>query len=124
MAAHAPLGRLASGPTMCTLRSWFETPALKALEGLLFIFVSFFVVIQIGTILSGSAHAAERIALLIGNQKYKDSVGPLKNPYKDVDLVGYSLRRLGFRVKIIYDAQYKQIVSAVKEHAAIVRSAG
>jgi Caspase domain len=39
-----------------------------------------------------------RIALLIANQAYDPSVGILKNPYNDIELVGASLLSQGFEV--------------------------
>ena len=43
-----------------------------------------------------SALAEQRFALLIGNQNYAPGVGALTNPHKDIELVGSSLRQLGF----------------------------
>jgi hypothetical protein len=57
------------------------------------------VVLTLG--LSGVACAEGRFALLIGNQIYLGDVGNLKNPAKDVKLVGDSLRKIGFDDKDI-----------------------
>jgi hypothetical protein len=46
------------------------------------------VVLLIATLLSSAVHAQQRIALLIGNQAYNASVGPLKNPHNDISVVG------------------------------------
>jgi hypothetical protein len=43
-----------------------------------------------------SAHAQQRIALVIANQGYNAKVGPLKNPHNDVVLVGAALRSVGY----------------------------
>src|SRR5262249_17348184 len=42
------------------------------------------------------AEAEKRIALLIGNQAYAEAVGPLRNPHKDIVLVGRALEDVGF----------------------------
>src|SRR5262245_20532369 len=39
-----------------------------------------------------------RVALLIGNQAYDPSVGTLRNPHNDIDIVGASLLAQGFEV--------------------------
>src|SRR5215475_15443546 len=68
--------------------------------------------------------AEERIALLVGNQAYKESVGPLRNPHNDVTLVANVLDRLGFKVTVTKDAGYKTIDTALKTHIQQVRRAG
>jgi caspase domain-containing protein len=68
--------------------------------------------------------AEERIALLVGNQAYKESVGALRNPHNDVALIAGTLDRLGFKVTIIKDAGYKSIDTAFKTHIQKVRRAG
>ena len=70
------------------------------------------------------ASAEERIALLIGNQGYKEGVGPLRNPYNDVTLIAGTLNRLGFKVTIVKDAGYKSLDTALKPHIQQVRRAG
>jgi len=44
-----------------------------------------------------SAQAEKRIALLIGNQGYDTSVGRLRNPHNDIELVAASLNKLVLR---------------------------
>src|SRR5262245_12537913 len=70
------------------------------------------------------ATAEERIALLIGNQAYKESVGPLRNPYNDVALLASALDRLGFKITTIKDAGYKALETAFKAYIQQVRRAG
>ena len=70
------------------------------------------------------ADAQERLALLIGNQGYKDSIGPLRNPHADVTLIAASLEKLGFKVTVMRDAGYKAIDTALKTHIQQVRRAG
>ncbi len=70
------------------------------------------------------AAADERLALLIGNQAYKENIGPLKNPHNDVNLIEGSLKQLGFKVTVIKDASYKAMDSALKRYVTEVRRAG
>src|SRR5262245_48725689 len=71
-----------------------------------------------------SANAEKRIALLIGNQGYNDKVGVLKNPHRDIALVGAALRSLGFSVTELKDADYKAVDIAINRHIQNVRRDG
>jgi formylglycine-generating enzyme required for sulfatase activity len=73
---------------------------------------------------SAFAQAEKRVALLIGNQGYAAKVGPLKNPHNDVDLIKTSLERIGFKVTVLKDANYKAMDSALKRYVDEVRLAG
>ena len=75
-------------------------------------------------LLPTAPHAQSRLALLVGNQAYKESVGPLRNPHNDVALIEGALDKLGFKVTIIKDAGYKSIDTALKTHIQQVRRAG
>lgn len=75
-------------------------------------------------VLIGAANAEKRIALLIGNKEYTDAVGPLKNPHNDIALVGGALRKVGFEVIQLQDANRLQILSAVRDFAEGLRTAG
>src|SRR5262245_66308069 len=68
--------------------------------------------------------AEKRIALLIGNQGYATKVGPLKNPHNDVNLIKASLERIGFKVTVLKDANYKTMDSALKRYVDEVRLVG
>jgi hypothetical protein len=76
------------------------------------------------TLVPSAAGAAGRFALLIGNQGYSAKVGPLKNPHKDIALVGTALRSLGFKVSEVRDGDYRSIDAAIKRHVASVRREG
>jgi formylglycine-generating enzyme required for sulfatase activity len=65
-----------------------------------------------------------RLALLIGNQAYAAKVGPLKNPLHDVSLIEASLKKLGFKVTVLKDANYKAMDSAIKRYVREVNRAG
>jgi peptidoglycan/xylan/chitin deacetylase (PgdA/CDA1 family) len=71
-----------------------------------------------------AASAEGRIALLIGNQAYNAKVGPLRNPHRDIALIGEALQRLGFRVTLIRDADYKSMDIGIKRHMQNVRREG
>jgi hypothetical protein len=68
--------------------------------------------------------AETRLALLIGNQAYGPQVGPLKNPHNDIELVGGALRKLGFRTKIVKDANIVDMGIAINEYINEVNQAG
>ena len=70
------------------------------------------------------AAAQEKFALLIGNQGYKETVGPLRNPHNDVSVVAAALDKLGFKITVVKDAGYKTIDTALKTHIQQVRRAG
>ena len=61
---------------------------------------------------------------LIGNQGYKETVGPLRNPHNDVSVVAAALDKLGFKITVVKDAGYKTIDTALKTHIQQVRRAG
>jgi hypothetical protein len=66
----------------------------------------------------------ERIALLIGNNSYAPHVGPLQNPHNDVELIGAALKRIGFKVFIVKDANYREMDVATRRYASHLRRAG
>jgi uncharacterized caspase-like protein len=74
--------------------------------------------------LQSAAQAQGRFALLIGNQSYNAKVGPLKNPHNDIVLIGAALERLGFKIMLVKDADYKAIDTAIKRHIQTVRREG
>ena len=71
-----------------------------------------------------SAKSQEKFALLIGNHEYKEVVGKLTNPGKDVSLVGTSLTKLGFKVTKLEDLGYSEMEKAIQRYAKTVKSAG
>jgi uncharacterized caspase-like protein len=72
----------------------------------------------------GPASAAERLALLIGNQGYSGNVQPLKSPFNDIATVGKALTSVGFKVTTLEDAGRRQMLSAVKTFAAKLAKGG
>ena len=85
---------------------------VTGLIGLLFLF------------LATDCPAAERLALLIGNQHYNKKVGELDNPLNDITLVGDALEKVGFKTARIKDADFDTLIKVVKAHIARVRQAG
>lgn len=76
-------------------------------------------------LLSAPAYAQKRIALVIGNQGYDASVGPLKNPHNDIAVVGEALGEVGFKMLTPRkDATRDEMLFAVHELATQLRAAG
>ncbi|MGH1350908.1 MAG: caspase family protein [Methyloligellaceae bacterium] len=70
------------------------------------------------------AEKNKKFALLIGNKNYKIPDLNLKNPHNDIERIGVTLRKLGFRVTIIKDATFGTLQKAVKRHTSDLRKAG
>ncbi len=76
------------------------------------------------SIFSGSAFAATGIALLIGNEKYQSTIGPLSSPGKDLELIKRSLMEVGLdesQIVMIKDASRIQMLSAIEDFAVKAR---
>jgi uncharacterized caspase-like protein len=73
-----------------------------------------------------SSHAQEpaRIALLIGNKDYVKAIGSLNNPLNDVDLMEAALKRVGFSVTALRNASARDMETAARRHADLLRRAG
>ncbi len=71
-----------------------------------------------------NASKPARYALLIGNKSYAKAVGPLVNPHNDIELVGQSLKKLGFQITVVKDGNYQQMDVAFKRHVHRVRRGG
>jgi len=55
------------------------------------------IILTVLVLIPSLASADDRFALLIGNQGYTDKVGPLKNPHKDIAVVGRRSRKMASR---------------------------
>jgi uncharacterized caspase-like protein len=78
------------------------------------------------TILSGAPGLRadeERTALVIGNQRYESSVGPLRNPVNDAKAVAKTLRGLGFCVIERYNLDRDQLLRALAEFRGTLHGA-
>lgn len=60
---------------------------------------------------AGAASAESRIALVIGNSAYQKA--PLANPRNDARAIGQSLGAVGFRVKLLVDADQQSMRQAI-----------
>ena len=68
-----------------------------------------------------------RHALIIANEAYAESVGPLNNPHTDARLLRTALLTVGFpadNIKIIRDAGRGAILAGVTSHARRLAQAG
>ena len=61
-----------------------------------------------------SVQAANRVALLIGNQQYQNDK-PLKNPVRDVGLIASALQNVGFTVIKRNNLTRRQIKNALRD---------
>lgn len=61
-------------------------------------------------------NAIPRIALVIGNAKYKDA--PLKNPINDAQSIANELQKVGFKVTTQLDTNRKVLVDAIEKFSA------
>ena len=64
-------------------------------------------------VLASYGWSAERVALLIANQNYEDA--RLYKPLQDVKLIENSLKKLGFVVSVVSDADQKQMQRALRD---------
>ena len=69
-----------------------------------------------------AAHAEPRTALVIGNSAYT-TVSKLKNPVNDAWDVAAKLRRLGFRVTLLTNADQAKMEAAVRKFGTAVLGA-
>ncbi|MES2938469.1 MAG: tripartite tricarboxylate transporter substrate-binding protein [Pseudomonadota bacterium] len=65
--------------------------------------------------LAASAQGARRVALLIGNAQYGAGMPPLSYPLQDVNVMEQSLRRLGFEVQSVRNADHKGMGRAIRD---------
>ncbi len=74
------------------------------------------------SLLSTSAFALERYALLIANQRYAHQIGELKFPEKDIAVLEKSLVKLGFKVTKVTNVGLREFNQAIREHTERVKS--
>lgn len=74
---------------------------------------------------AGMARAAERLALVIGNADYAgDTLTPLKNPANDAALIADTLKKAGFSVDLVLDADLRGMKLAVRDFTDKLGKAG
>lgn len=71
-----------------------------------------------------AAQADARVALVIGNGDYGAEIGKLKNPTNDAALMADTLKRLGFDVALVENADQKDMKRAIREFGQKLRNAG
>ena len=79
------------------------------------------VLLAITILLSAAGHAADRVALLIGNNQY--SAAPLRNAVNDARDLGAALKELGFKVIVKEDTTRKDMIEAIKEFGVALEGA-
>ena len=80
-----------------------------------------------GTSLALGAAAEQRFALIIGNEDYPATVGPLDLPHEDAWRIAEALQQAGFpaeQIVVLEDATQGEINFAVAELASKLRAAG
>lgn len=70
------------------------------------------VAVVLNAAVSGSAWAAQRVALIVGVSKY-EKVPALVNPAKDARLVQATLQKLGFQVTVLNDPTRMQLIEGL-----------
>jgi uncharacterized caspase-like protein len=74
--------------------------------------------------ISCPVQAQKKLALLIGNQAYNKNVGELKHPHEDVEVVSKALKKMGFSVTPVLDADFRTLHSAINIYANSLNAAG
>jgi formylglycine-generating enzyme required for sulfatase activity len=70
------------------------------------------------------AVAEPRVALVIGNSKYTGDLPRLTNPDNDAELMAATLKKLGFQVVKVQDADLNQMKRAIQDFGTKLTSAG
>jgi formylglycine-generating enzyme required for sulfatase activity len=70
------------------------------------------------------AWAEPRVALVIGNGNYGGELGRLPNPVNDAELMAATLRKLGFQVIKVTDADQRQMKRAIADFGTKLAGAG
>src|SRR5690242_8211599 len=70
------------------------------------------------------AAAEPRVALVIGNSKYTGDLPKLANPDNDAELMAATLKKLGFTVVKVQDADLNQMKRAIQDFGNKLTAAG
>lgn len=68
--------------------------------------------------------AESRVALVIGNSKYGGELPKLTNPANDAELMAGTLKKLGFQVVKVQDADLNQMKRAISDFGTLLSNAG
>lgn len=74
--------------------------------------------------LAAPARAEPRIALVIGNANYGPEIGRLPNPANDAKLIAGTLKRLGFKIILLEDADQSAMKRAIADFGTALGAAG
>src|SRR4051812_36057466 len=74
--------------------------------------------------LAAPALAEPRVALVIGNSKYGGDLPKLTNPANDAELMAATLKKLGFEVVKVQDADLNQMKRAISDFGTKLTNAG
>ena len=80
--------------------------------------------ILVALVLAPAAHAEPRVALVIGNSAYDERLGELANPAGDAELIAAALKKSGFEVELVRDADRRQMFQAMARLGQRTRAAG
>ena len=86
----------------------------------MFLAIARIVVVSVCLFLSPWASAASRTALVVGNSAYP--FGPLANPANDAKLIAETLKKTGFEVTIVLDANKVALQSALLAFSRDIRT--
>lgn len=75
-------------------------------------------------LVSGTAAAEPRIALVIGNAGYDARLGPLANPVNDANAIAAALRATGFEVELVTDVDQRGMRRAISRFGERLDRAG
>jgi len=75
-------------------------------------------------VFASHAHAEPRVALVIGNSRYDARLGELKNPASDAGLIADALKKSGFDVELVPDADRRAMFQALARLGQRTRAAG
>ncbi|MDB5874653.1 MAG: hypothetical protein JWQ07_4095 [Ramlibacter sp.] len=72
---------------------------------------------------ASSVSSAQRVALLIGNAQYASGLPPLTYPLQDTAALDQSLRRIGFDVHQVHNADQRVMTRAIRDFSVKARDA-
>ncbi|GAB2179603.1 SUMF1/EgtB/PvdO family nonheme iron enzyme [Dongia sp. agr-C8] len=78
----------------------------------------------VAMLMTAPALAETRVALVIGNARYDGELPKLTNPANDADLMAATLKKLGFRVNMVKDANLDQMKRAIQDFGTSLSDAG
>jgi tetratricopeptide (TPR) repeat protein len=69
------------------------------------------------------SYAADRVALVIGNARYEDAVGPLRNAVNDSKAMAHLLKSLGFHVLERHNVDRDDLIKSMSSFRDAIKSA-